>query len=303
MSAPSGYLHPGYAASLAAWGRPVGLEASGAWALERPVGDGDLVDAMGCYPRLFCRDWGRLGDDLVAFQGRWVTFAAVTDPFAPVDEALLGRSFSQVAPFKDHFVVDWSGDRAWTVDKHHRYYARRARRELRVEVLPDPRAMLDDWCALYDVLAERHAISGIRRFSRASFAEQLALPGVVAARAVADGVTVAAHLWMVHDDLAYSHLGASSEDGYRRMAAYAVYDASFEHLRGRVRAVDLGAAAGLSAGEDDGLARFKRGWANDARRAWFVGRVFRPDVERRLAIARGHADATYFPAYRAGEFK
>ena len=66
---------------------------------------------------------------------------------------------------------------------------------------------------LYAHLTERHGITGIRAFSRAAFARQLAVPGLVMFRAAAAGETVGLHLWYVQDDVAYGHLGATSPRG------------------------------------------------------------------------------------------
>ncbi|HEX4779105.1 MAG TPA: hypothetical protein VH301_00025, partial [Usitatibacter sp.] len=80
-TSPTGYAHPGYARSLAEFGSPLELAASGGWMLQREIPDGDSRDAMGCYPLLFCRDWGALRADLDALEGRLVSVSAVPDPF------------------------------------------------------------------------------------------------------------------------------------------------------------------------------------------------------------------------------
>jgi len=62
----SGYLHPGYAASLAEFGEPRLLPISGAWVLQRSIGGSPHRDAIGCYPLFGCINWERLSDDLDA---------------------------------------------------------------------------------------------------------------------------------------------------------------------------------------------------------------------------------------------
>ncbi|HSS29061.1 MAG TPA: hypothetical protein VLL50_14020, partial [Usitatibacter sp.] len=63
-----GYAHPGYAGSLAEFGTPRELPASGGWLLEREIPGGGR-DAMGCYPLLCCRDWRALREDLDSLEG------------------------------------------------------------------------------------------------------------------------------------------------------------------------------------------------------------------------------------------
>jgi hypothetical protein len=145
-----GYAHPDYAASLAAFGTPRRLPGCGGSILVRPIPGGAERDAMGCYPLFACADWRRLGEDLEALAGELITFAAVPDPFAPVDEAWLRRVFrDRVVPFKEHFVADLSGAGRDGVSRHHRYYAQRALEKVEVEEAADPASHLDEWEALY----------------------------------------------------------------------------------------------------------------------------------------------------------
>src|SRR5205807_9852136 len=65
-----------------------------------------------------------------------------------------------------------------------------------------------------DLLVQRHGLRGIKAFSRESFRDQLAVPGITLLRAVRAGRTAGAHLWYVSGSVAYSHLMALSADGY-----------------------------------------------------------------------------------------
>jgi hypothetical protein len=152
------------------------------------------------------------------------------------------------------------------------------------------------------MLTERHGIDGIKAFSAVAFREQLAVPGIVALRAVADGEVVGGHLWYVQGDVAYSHLAASSPRGYDLDASYALYWYALHHFRGIVRWLNLGAGAGLDPQGDDGLTRFKRGWSSDTRLAFFCGRIFDRSRYQEVVRMRGGPATSYFPAYRWGEF-
>ena len=291
-----GYAHPGYVASLSGFGKPRLLPRSNGWILERIIPGTKYRDAMGPYPLFACRDWLRLREDLDEIEDL-VSLTVVTDPFGDYDEHLLQQCFDTVRLFKEHFISDLNLPAETIVSKHHRYYARQALEKVRVEECEPPARFLEEWTALYASLVERHGLTGIKAFSRDTFARQLEVPGIVALRATHGSRTVGMHLWYVSDGVAYSHLAASSERGYELMASYALYRFAVERFAGRVRWLDLGASAG--AGEESGgLGRFKKGWSTGTRTAYLCGRVF--DREAYEALSPG-GDTGYFPAYRAGE--
>jgi hypothetical protein len=162
-----------------------------------------------------------------------------------------------------------------------------------------PSDHLTELCDLYAQLCHRHNIRGLRAFSKEAFQIQLAIPGAVMFRATADEEVVGLHLWYKQGDVAYAHLGATSEKGYSLMASYALYWASMEYFRDRVRELDLGASAGYGSGVADGLTRFKRGWSNGTRTVYFCGRVLNKAQYVKLASQKiGRSD--FFPTYRNG---
>lgn len=205
---PSGYLHPGYAASFSEWGTPWALPRAGGWAPIRQVPGSVEADAMGCYPLLTCTDWSGLAADLEDGVGRAVAFSAVVDPLAVVAEEHLRAAFPHVLRrFKDHFVVELAC-RVPVGSAEHRRKARRARARVDLDLREDARPLLNEWTSLYALLIQRHGIRGMRAFSHASFAAQLGVPGMRAVRAEASGKTVGITLWAEHGDNVYYHLGA-----------------------------------------------------------------------------------------------
>ncbi len=301
----TGYLHPAYAQSLAEFGTPRFLPRAQGWVLERPISGSDAHDAMGPYPLFCCQDWTGIEADLAELSGQLVSLAGVTDPFGNFDEAALRRWFDMVVPFKKHFLVDLAREPLDTISKHHRYYARRALESVRVEFVDRPHLHLNKWIELYDVLIRRHELRGMKAFSPEAFRQQLETPGIVMLRAESSGQTVGMHLWYVERRVAYSHLMALSDAGYELSASYALYHRAIELLGAvgeeQIAWLNIGAGAGL-AGSDDGLTRFKGGWANDARIAYFVGKVLdRPRYDE-FTAARNASSSRYFPAYRHGEF-
>jgi lipid II:glycine glycyltransferase (peptidoglycan interpeptide bridge formation enzyme) len=118
-------------------------------------------------------------------------------------------------------------------------------------------------------------------------------------KATLDDALVGLHLWFEQGEVAYGHLGATNELGHATMAAYALYEHARDYFRARVRWLDLGAGAGSATDVDDGLVRFKRGWATGTRPVYLCTRVL--DAPAYAALAAAHPPTQFFPAYRAGE--
>lgn len=293
MRPPTGYDHPGYAASMAEFGRPARLKGAGGWVLERSIPGSTARDAMGCYPLFSVLRWEQLADDLERLEGGLVSFTAVCDPFRSPPREVLERTFGFVRPFKHHVVVDL---KRLTPSRHHRQCVRAALRQVNVEEIAHPISFLDEWCRVYQVLVDRHRIQGVRAPSRDTFRIQLGLPGVRLFRAVAGSRTVGSCWWFVSDGIAYLHLQASTERGYALGASYALTAVAFDRLRTCADIADLGGAAGD--GSSQGLFRYKQGWSPNTVMAHLCGRVLNQDLYRQLSANRTTA---YFPAYRDGE--
>jgi hypothetical protein len=297
-----GYQHPLYAESLSEFGRPRKLPLSGGWLLERSIAGTDYNDALGCYPLFTCSDWSKLEVDLEALRSEWLSVSLVADPFGDYEVEQLQRSFGVVLHFKDRFVVDCTTPLP-NGSKRHRYYARRAFRSVKVETCPEPWLHLDEWTELYAQLVRKRCITGIRAFSRDAFAMQLRIPGLVMFRAVSGSATLGMDLWYVNGDVAYGHLAAYSVEGAALQASYAVKSYLIDYFRSRVRWIDLGAGTSFNEEADtDGLAQFKRGWANRTLPTFFCGRINDPDRYEQLTRTRRSRPGLFFPAYRTEGF-
>ena len=294
----TGYRDAVYAASLSEWGTPRRLNRADSWSMVSRIPGTDRLDASGCYPLMACGNWAGLVEDLHAADQEWVAFTAVPDPLGAPGADELRKTFrDHIRPFKTHHLVNLE---RWTAapGAQHRARIRRSARHVEIEVAPARAELLEPWIELYTSLATRHAIHGLRRFSRQSFAALFTLPGLHAARTIAGDETVAMSLWVTAGRNAYYHLGASSEKGYALSAAYPMFDAAIRYL-GKIGLewLDLGGGAGISERPGDGLAQFKRGWATAERTAWLCGRVLDRAAYDELAPGP-HGE--FFPAYRTG---
>jgi Acetyltransferase (GNAT) domain len=301
--APLGYAHQAYAESFSEFGTPRHLAGSGGWILERPIQSTTLRDGMGCYPLFACPDWNLLPDDLPALASDLVSLTLVTDPFGNFDEDLLRRCFDIVRPYKQHYVTDVDRIDTRAMRRNHRRNIAKARASVHVEVCLEPTEHAAEFVELFAELRRRHRIGGIRALTPLALRRQLDVPGLVLFRATAAGAVVGLLSWYVDSEVAYAHLAASSPLGYELLAAYALYDRAVEHLRERVRWLDLGASPGVERERSgSGLRTFKRGWSTGMRPVYLCGRIFQPDAYAELSRARGESETAYFPSYRAGEF-
>ncbi len=300
----SGYLHPAYAASLAEFGNVRALPNSGGWLLERQIRESSARDAMGLYPLFTCSDWSRLHEDLDQVGEALVSLVLVADPFGNFSLGELERCFpAKLLHFKDHHVVNLSAYTSAGIARQHRRNVQQALRAVEVEVAPEPQRLVADWVDLYGNLIARHGITGLSAFSPTSLAKQLEVPGLTVFCARHEGKIAGMVLFYEQDDVVYYHLGAYTDEGYDRRASYAVFARAIEHFADRKLAwLDLGAGAGLSGDAEDGLTRFKRGWATGVRPAYLCGRIFDRARYGEYARATGNQAAAYFPAYRKGEF-
>jgi hypothetical protein len=250
----------------------------------------------------FCRDWRELAGDLSTLSADLVSVVLVTDPFAAVDSATLYGCFDRVARFKDHYVARLDRTPQSIVCRSHRVNARRALRHVEVRVRDRPWEHLADWLGLFANLVRRHGIRGIRAFSPRAFELQLRVPGLVMFEASTAGQVVGHDLWYVQGDIAYGHLAAFSDLGYRVGASYATKWTMLEYFSGRAEWVDLSGTVGLASGRTGGLAHFKAGWATDRRPVYLCGRILQERTYQHLARRRCAHATSYFPEYRVGEF-
>jgi len=297
------YSHPFYAQSLREFGQPLELPRCGGWILERPIAGTPYKDAMGCYPLFSCRDWTQIHKDLEEVGHEWVSLTLVTDPFGGYEPDNLRRCFPDVmVPFKEHFVADLCRPLEEIVGRRHRKNARRALKEVHIDVCGEPTRFMDEWLVLYRGIIDNHGLTGIPAFSRASFAKQLSIPGTVVLRATYNDLTIGAQIYFMQGDVVYCHLGAANQTGYDLGAFFALDYFSIEYFSGKVRWLNLGGGAGISTDGNDGLSRYKKGWSTETRPAYFCGRIFNSEIYGTILREKNIGPTDYFPAYRKGEF-
>jgi len=260
-------------------------------------------DLVSPYPVYACKNWDGLADDIRLLNQDYVTLSLVTDPFFDCSVEYLKETFpDKCIKFKPHYIIDTSLDLDCNISSHHRRNVRRSLKSVSIDVLDDPYEVIDEWMRLYSNLIERHRIQGVAQFSDASFRKQLRLPGMIAtvARFQCDVVGIA--LWLLAGNIGYYHLAAYSDRGYELNSSFAIFYESLKYLSARTDYVSLGGGAGAKIQENDGLARFKQGWASESRDVYFCGKVLDRDKYQSICGGSSKIHDSFFPAYRAADY-
>jgi len=299
----TGHAHPDYARAFGEFGTPRELPRCGGWVLEREISGTEYRDAMGCYPLFACQNWSHLKEDLDALGKDLVSVAMVPDPLSAYDLSDLEAAFDFVKPFKEHVVIDLTGPWQSAVTRHHRLEVRRAFKVIEVKRCANSQDYLDDWVRLYGHLVDRHGITGLRAFSRRSLSLQLDVPGASFLVAIHQDVVVGALLLYRYGDVAYVHLTAVDDVGYRLGASYALWWTAMEYCADKTHWFNLSGVPGVDEKGGEGLRWFKQGWSRETRTSYFCGRIFDSEAYDLLTRTKGASPEPYFPSYRAGEFK
>ena len=290
------YASAAYAGVFEAAAAPLWAPPWRTHVLTRPTPGAEARDAAGCYPLAVLGEDADLEAGLAWLRAQGlVAVGLVPDPLTAPPLAALEAAFPLCVPFKTHLLVDYG--RPVRFSKHHRYEVKRSLAQVSVEevALADHLAA---WTSLYGHLARRHGIGDDAAFTPDTFGRLAKVEGLRTLAAFEAGAVVSMHLWIVDAErgLGYSLLAASSPEGYGRSAAYGVYDTAIR-LFSNLKQLNLGAGAGLSSASDDGLTRFKRGFANAEVQAVFCGAIL--DEDRYAALSGGVREAAPpFPAYR-----
>lgn len=286
------YATAAYAKAFGPEYTPVHLEEAQTHILSRAIPGTAHSDAMGCYPLTPIAEEADLEADFSGLRERGlVSLVCVTDPFFRPPLAALEAAFDAARPYKEHFLHDFSQPRDYS--KHHRYEVKRGNADCETKIVPYTE-YIAEWCVLYDALIARHGIKGVQAFSRDYFEALASLKPLMVA-AFTGGKMVSAHVWFTYKCYSYSHLAASTEEGYKLRGAYAVMDASLAHFaESGIKIVDLGAGAGVSSASA-GLTAFKEGFSNARAQCYLCSKVLEVETYGHLSADK---ETAFFPAYR-----
>lgn len=298
----SGYLDPLYAKSFSEIGEPIFLPNSGGWLIKRLIPGTTFFDAMGPYPLFLCKNWDMVTDDLEQLKHDLISVTFVIPPLIKFPVDLYQSYFDRFFAYKDHYLLDLSLPVDQVISTGRRKDARRALRNLVVDVVSATNIDPLEWCGLYQNLVSRHNIKGIRAFSENGFRSQVSIPGMHFFRAFYEGRLVGGSLYLEDENIVYFHLSAFYEEGYNLDAAYAMKWTAIQYFTNKVRWMNLGGSTANANGVLGGLDQFKSGWSNETAKSYFCGKILNQTHYVEMTVKRSSPAVNWFPAYRAGEY-
>lgn len=277
---------------------PFYLPHSQSWVLQRAIPQSPYHDITACYPRFPLFSPQALADDLKHISQQAVSFTLATDATTPIPADTLSELFDVVRPFKIHYLH--TNEKPRELTKHHRYEVKQAHRHCTVNVVAFA-DYLAPWLELYQNLVKHHQITGFQNFNEQYFTQLLQTENLITLGAFdVNNNLIAMHLWYQYQDTLYSHLAASSDQGYQLRASYAIYDTLIREFPA-IRTIDFGSGAGNSHDPNNGLTRFKQGFANDSQQSYLCGKILdQPRYNELVNKTFSLSPQDYFPLYRKG---
>ncbi|MFO0891952.1 MAG: hypothetical protein U0790_22810 [Isosphaeraceae bacterium] len=233
--------------------------------LQRTAGRGSPLVATGLYPWTSLDPGCDLAGGLRFLKDQGIASVTIlTDPVwcPPLDS--LQSTFAVCRPLKPAYIMDRSIGS--TIRKRHRNRINNANRLCRVHQVGFAE-YIDEWWNIYSRLVDRKDIAETQRVPRESWETIAELPGLVSFAAFEGGTLLAISLWIRYRDAAGGHFTACTDRGYEILASYACYARALSYFHD-CRLINFGGRTGVVESETDGLAEFKRGFANVTRTSY-----------------------------------
>ena len=185
----------------------------------------------------------------------------ITDPMWSPGQNLLEAAFGSCRPFNENYLIDRGLGRI-RVQKRHRNMINNAKKLCdvdQVKLAP----LLERWWNLYQ--SNRQMRVGAHSTPPKYFEMLAGLEEVDVIAAHHENEIVTMSIWLRFNDVLYYIDGASNQRGLAISAPYATVAYVIEHYV-NCRYIFLGGSADFRGPRSDGLARFKRGFANTSLR-------------------------------------
>jgi hypothetical protein len=262
--------------------------------LVRPIPNTPWSDALGCYPLTALHRDADLAAGLDRLRAAGlVSVALVPDPLTGPSTEALTAAFPVCRPFKTHYLIDREAGPV-RFGYSHRNKVQRSYRALTITAT-DIRRNDSEWIRTYQHTVERHGVTGIANFAPSYFAALGCMTEATVVAAFREERMVAMMVWVRSGDIAYAHIGGASDVGHKFYAMYGIVATATTHFAD-CRVLHLGGVAGNTDDGDDGLAFFKKGFANRQAAASLCGAVL--DEHRYGLLTAGRPQAAFFPEYR-----
>lgn len=195
----------------------------------------------------------------------------ITDPMWSPSQNLLENAFGSCRPFSENYLID-RGLGQLRIHKRHRKMIISANKVCAVDRL-SLAALLERWWNLYQ--SNREMRVPVDSTPPKYFEMLAGLEGVDVVAVHHGNEIVTMNIWLRFNDILYYIDGASNQKGLAISAPYAALAYVIEHYAD-CRYIFLGGSADFRGPRSDGLARFKRGFANISVRDYLCTSHLRP---------------------------
>ena len=274
------------------------LPRSGLSLIKRPIEEG-YYDLAGVYPFSMCTDWHSVCDDIESIKDELaVSVVIVTDPFK---EHLLSETvnrWTHCYRYKKHYTVNLIKDLQYK--KELKRLSRRASEKHTVRLARPSQDLILKFWKIHQHLVEKHNIVGLGKISFDMLEQQMKTPGTLLAVAEYEGEMVSAIMLFQQAKISYWYLMATHPRAYQLKSNYALFYETINQLsKMGIEKINLGGNAGLLNKAEDGLARYKKQWANDEYYSLLCGKVLNQRAYTSLCNNNiSKRSESYFPAYR-----
>jgi hypothetical protein len=201
------------------------------------------------------------------------SISLITDPLCSPDLKLLQGAFESCRPFKENYLVDRALG-PLHIRKRHRNTINNANRL--VQISPVRLAdFLNCWWGLYHEHRKTRVV--VYPASRKRFEMLAQLPELEAFVVYFEKEIVAMTIWLRFNEILYYLDGVSSERGLAISAPYAAFAHAIDHFSD-CRHIFFGGSADFRSLPSDGVALFKRGFANASLRDYLCTSHFNSAV-------------------------
>jgi hypothetical protein len=268
------------------------------WSCNVLIRNSGIRDAIGVYPvTMLSPDADIVGGLTRLKELGLVTITIVLDYHHISKLKQINKHFIWIKPFKKHYLNHPSDDK-FIYDSHCRYEVKKAYKYVDVRLLDWKRDSLS-WQKLYSFLIMRHKLRGMHLFPKEHHEYFGNSDGIVALGAWKESELVSAHIFATDGKRVYSHLQASSKNGYKCSASYAVNDAALILFKDS-EFINFGGVAGIKDEASNGLEFFKRCFSNSVSTAYICGAILDDELYNFLNRSKGTSESIdFFPPYRS----
>lgn len=225
----------------------------------------------------------------------------VTNPLMKWAEMPVGKDnwcWSYCKEFKTHYYIDYR--EKLDLPSNHKRNIKKSLNSLdiKIDMISSNEKKAQSFIGFYKNLVKRHDIVGFADFPDSYFLSLFNVPGIMLLEAYPKGSREPCGqiTYLLDGEYAYYHLAAYNEEGYANNASFGMMHSAIEYFRSLgVNKLLLGGSAGMIEDENDGLARFKKGFSNKSIKNHILGKVL--NESKYNEFSKG-INKEYFPLYR-----